>query len=136
MRRVFNLLAALLIVALGGLVYRAKLEARDALDRVESLTVELDRERGALAVLRAEIAHLEDPKRLRRLAFRHLGLVPVDPLRVVTLEEAPLLFEAGWDWAAPAFDVVQAASAGSGADVAAAGYGADDGPDAPEGGEQ
>lgn len=95
MSRLLNVVSALLVLALGGLVYRAKTEAQSDQQRLAALEREVFEEQDALRVLRADIADLEDPARLRRLAFIHLGLSPIDPLRVVTLEEAPLLLEVG-----------------------------------------
>jgi hypothetical protein len=46
-------------------------------------------------VLNVEIAHLEDPERLRALARRYLGFEPLDPSREVNLSDLPLLAGTG-----------------------------------------
>lgn len=51
----------------------------------------IEENRVAIHVLRAEWSHLNDPERLRRLAEKHLELEPVDPARVIALDQ----------WAAP-----------------------------------
>ena len=45
-------------------------------------------------MLNVEIAHLEDPERLRALARRYLGFEPLDPSREVELSDLPLLADA------------------------------------------
>ncbi len=97
MSRFLNIATALLVLVVGVLVYRAKTEAKRDEARLEALREDVAAQERALKVLQAEIAHLENPERLRRLALRHLGLTPIDPLRVVTLEEAPLLLAWGRD---------------------------------------
>ena len=58
----------------------------------EILTEEqLSEERRQINVLNVEIAHLEDPERLRALARRYLGFEPLDPSREVALSDLPLL---------------------------------------------
>ncbi len=100
MSRLLNIATALLVLTLGVLVYRAKTEAKRDEARLEALRVDVAAQERAFKVLQAEIAHLENPERLRRLALLHLGLTPIDPLRVVTLDEAPLLLA----WGRDAFD--------------------------------
>lgn len=93
MTRVINVLALVVLAAAAFGLYRAKTEAKDDRARIAALESDLADAREAVLILRTEIAHLESPERLRALAEEHLGLEPVDPLRVVTLEDAPLLIE-------------------------------------------
>jgi cell division protein FtsL len=93
MRRVVNVLALVLLAALAVGLYRAKTEADDDRRRVRALEAELAQERESVRVMRNEVGYLESPERLRTLAEEQLGLAPIDPLRVVTLEDAPLLIE-------------------------------------------
>lgn len=93
MTRVINMLAVIVLVAVAFGLYRAKTEARGDRARVAALELQLAEAHENVLILRNEIAHLERPERLRELARDHLGLAPVDPLRVVTLEDAPLLIE-------------------------------------------
>jgi hypothetical protein len=92
-RRVVNLLALVVLVAVAVGLYRAKSEAGGDRRRVRALEVELAAEQEAVRVMRNEVGYLEHPERLRTLAEGKLGLAPIDPLRVVTLEDAPLLVE-------------------------------------------
>ncbi len=93
MRGVINLAALVVLVTLAVGLYKAKTEAKDDRRRAVELEMLLADEREAIRVMRNEISYLESPERLRRLAGEHLGLAPIDPLRVVTLEDAPLLIE-------------------------------------------
>ena len=54
---------------------------------VRRLERALDQERAAIAVLNAEIAHLESPQRLAKLAEAHLGLRPTEPEQILTLDD-------------------------------------------------
>ncbi len=92
MKTAINLAALALAAVLAFGLYKAKTEAKEDRARIAELEIALAAERESLVVLRNEIAYLEDPGRLRALAAEHLNLAPADPLRVVTLEDAPLLF--------------------------------------------
>ncbi len=90
MIRALNTIALVVAVVLAFALYKAKTEAHAARERLDALTVMVEEERRAAAVLRAEIAFLERPERLRALAARHLGLEPTDPDREVDMEQALL----------------------------------------------
>lgn len=70
-------LCVLLVLAL--LVYLAKTHAggeRADIDRIQS---QIDSEQARVALLRAEVAKLEQPERLESLSTRYLNLQPVPP---------------------------------------------------------
>lgn len=93
MIRALNAIALLAACVLAVALYRAKSEAQDARERVENLQVEVAEERRAAAVLRAEIAYLERPERLRALSRKYLGLETLDPSREMDLEQVLLKLE-------------------------------------------
>ena len=82
-----------LVVAL----FYVKTRAQTARAEMRSLERQVAEEEAAIAVLRAEIAYLENPARLAELSQARLGLRPTDPEQVVTeaaifdipLREAP-----------------------------------------------
>lgn len=77
---------ALFLVLAGGIsmvLFSVKYQVQGLEDEQKRLTRELEDERRALHVLRAEWATLNDPARIRALAAEHLGLVPVHPEQVV-----------------------------------------------------
>ncbi len=69
-------------------LYAIKAKTLNAKTRVHSLEQTLLHEKQALQLLSAEIAHLESPERLRRLAKEQLGLQPTSISRTLTLSEA------------------------------------------------
>lgn len=74
--RVVNIVAAgvLAVLALG--LYMAKMQAAEDRDEIAGLRAQLLEHRRAITVLKAEIAHLEEPDRLKYLAQTYLGLSP------------------------------------------------------------
>jgi len=83
------------LVALALVVYLAKTNAggeRADIDKVQS---EINSERDRVALLRAEVADLEQPERLESLSNKYLGLQPVaagheiDPTALADIAHAP-----------------------------------------------
>ncbi|MEM9749512.1 MAG: hypothetical protein AAF869_01030 [Pseudomonadota bacterium] len=54
--------------------YQTEIEAKSAEAELKRLERQIAREERRIVLLRAELAHLEDPERLRRLAAAHTGL--------------------------------------------------------------
>jgi hypothetical protein len=46
-------------------------------------------EQKRVRLLRAEIAHLEDPSRIERLSSQYLGFKPVDPKKEASIDALP-----------------------------------------------
>ena len=91
MIRTLNAIAFIVAAALAVALYIAKAEARSSEERLEALQAQLAEERRQINVLNVEIAHLEDPERLRALARRYLGFEPLDPSRELAMSDLPLL---------------------------------------------
>jgi cell division protein FtsL len=86
MLRFVNICLVLGLVALAYVIYHVKYEAR-ALDRdIVSLNKQIEDERDALAVLRAEWSVLNRPERIERLAVKYLKLAPAAPRQLVTVD--------------------------------------------------
>jgi len=86
MLRFVNICLVLALVALAYVIYEGKYEAR-ALDQdIGGLRKEIETERDAVAVLRAEWSLLNRPERIERLAQKHLKLAPARPAQLVTLD--------------------------------------------------
>ena len=79
-------LVALASVGTYQLTFRVQTQEHEltALDR------QIQRDRDAIQVLRAEWSHLNDPSRLSDLARRHLDLAPVAGLQIVRFEVLPV----------------------------------------------
>lgn len=91
MIRTLNAIAFVVAAALAVALYIAKAEAKSSQERLEDIQAQLVEERRQINVLNVEIAHLEDPERLRALARRYLGFEPLDPSRELVLNDLPLL---------------------------------------------
>lgn len=87
MSRLFNIGAALLALVLAIGLYRAKTEATKARVRVEELEGEVAAAKAELKILSAEVAVLENPERVERLAKDRLGLSPAQPSQVKKLSD-------------------------------------------------
>ena len=72
MIRTLNVIALVVAVALAAALYIAKTEAKSAQERLETIQAQLAEERRQINVLNVEIAHLEEPDRLRQLARQYL----------------------------------------------------------------
>ena len=79
----------LFLLLAGGIsmvLFSVKYQVHDLEEEQKRFVGELDDERRALHVLRAEWATLNDPDRIRELAQVHLGLVPIRPNQVMGLD--------------------------------------------------
>ncbi len=86
MLRFVNVCLVLGLVALAYVIYQVKYEARSLDEEIASLGKQIDEERDALAVLRAEWSLLNRPERIERLAQKYLNLAPAQPQQLVTVD--------------------------------------------------
>ena len=73
MIRLLNGIALLVAITLAVALYIAKTEAKSSQERLELIQAQLAEERRQVNVLNVEIAHLEEPERLRALAKDFAG---------------------------------------------------------------
>ncbi len=85
--RVVNLILVGCVVALSFVIYQQKYESKDMEARAGELRRAIGGERDAVAVLRAEWSHLNRPKRIERLARKHLGLKPLKASQILTVRQ-------------------------------------------------
>ncbi len=85
MMRLFNIGAAILALLLAIGLYRAKTEADTARARVRQLEIEVAAAQAELKILSAEVAVLESPERVEKLAREKLDLKPATPSQVKPL---------------------------------------------------
>ncbi|MEL7030532.1 MAG: hypothetical protein AAGL49_15295 [Pseudomonadota bacterium] len=85
MMRVIAVLALCVFAAAAVGRYRTEIAVKEAQARLADLRLDVEEQKRRIAVLRAELAHLEDPERLRQLAARHTEL---EAVKVVQLTEA------------------------------------------------
>src|SRR6187397_3184600 len=86
MLRFINICLALGLVADAYGIYEVKYEARALDGDIAQLRKDIEVERDAVAVLRAEWSLLNRPERIERLAEKHLKLNAARPQQLVTIE--------------------------------------------------
>jgi cell division protein FtsL len=86
MLRFVNICLVLALVALAYVIYEVKYQSRALDEDIAALRKEIETERDAVAVLRAEWSLLNRPERIERLAEKHLKLGPPRPSQLVTLD--------------------------------------------------
>ena len=90
------MLKLLHVVAIGALVssavyaYTIKYETTLEAEQLRKLKVKAQRERDAIAVLKAEYQFLNRPDRLQTLADRHLDLQPLTIAQIVRASDIPV----------------------------------------------
>ena len=84
--RFVNICLVLGLVALACVIYQVKYQARGLDAEISALDKQIDEERDAIAVLRAEWSLLNRPERIERLARKYLKLEPARPAQLVTLD--------------------------------------------------
>ncbi|BAE52645.1 cell division protein FtsL [Paramagnetospirillum magneticum] len=79
----------LLALCVGVVLFVVKYEVKDLEARLAGLNAEIHRNQETIHILRAEWSYLNDPIRLRTLSEKHLGMKPVTPTQVATLDTLP-----------------------------------------------
>ncbi len=79
-----------LAAAFGIGLFSVKHEVKDLETQLEALNHEIQQNQEEIHVLNAEWSYLNDPVRLGAQAERHLGMRPVGPAQVATLESLPM----------------------------------------------
>ena len=87
--RFLNLCVLALLVAAAAFVYEIKFESTLRGERIAKMRGDVQRERDAIAALRAEWSTLENPARIQGLARRHLRLRPPDSAQYDSLDRLP-----------------------------------------------
>jgi cell division protein FtsL len=87
--RLLNFCVVALLVAAAAYVYEIKFESTLRAERVAKMRGDIQRERDAIAALRAEWTTLENPARIQGLARRHLRLRPADASQYDALDRLP-----------------------------------------------
>mgnify|MGYP000050093549 CR=1 FL=1 len=90
MTRFVSLFAILLIVAAAVGLYRFKGESQQLARQSAELRAEIDDEREAIAVLKAEWNYLDEPSRIQELSDRYLDLQRLDVEQISVVEALPM----------------------------------------------
>lgn len=91
-RRITAFILLLIGVSLTVGLYYVKTRAQSSKKESKRLERLIESEVATLSVLKAEIAHLESPERLKRLSEAQLGLAPTTVEQIVTLKDVETLF--------------------------------------------
>lgn len=91
-RRMTGFLLFLIGVALTVGLYYVKTRAQTARKHAVKIERQIAQEEASLRVLRAEIAYLENPERLKTLSEAHLGLQPIAVKDVLELTDIAVQF--------------------------------------------
>jgi hypothetical protein len=78
-----------LLVCAAAYVYEIKFESTLRAERIAKMRGDIQRERDAIAALRAEWTTLENPARIQGLARRHLHLRPAEATQYDALDRLP-----------------------------------------------
>ncbi len=85
--RVVNLVAGSLLVAIVLAVYLGKTFAGRERSEIAAVEMQIRQEKIRIRLLQAEVAHLEQPRRLQSLASRGLGMAPVTAKQEIALTD-------------------------------------------------
>ena len=88
--RLLNICVLILLVAAAAYVYEIKFESTLRAERVAKMRGDVQRERDAIAALRAEWATLDNPARIQGLVRRHLQLLPNEATQYDSLDNLPV----------------------------------------------
>jgi cell division protein FtsL len=100
--RVVNLVAGGLLVMLVLGVYLAKTFAGGERNEIAAVETQIRQEKIRIRLLQAEVAHLEQPRRLQSLAANGLGMRPITAKQEISLTDLATLKPAPPPPAAPA----------------------------------
>jgi len=87
--RLLNICVLVLLVAAAAFVYEIKFASTLRGERVAKMRGDVQRERDAIAALRADWATLENPARIQGLVRRHLPLLPTEATQFDSLDSLP-----------------------------------------------
>lgn len=87
--RLLHLVVIGALIFAAAYVYRIKMESTARTERVLRLHAEIRQQRDAIAVLRAQWARLDAPRRLQGLVERHLPLKPINANQYDSLKNLP-----------------------------------------------
>lgn len=89
MMRFLHIFAIAALIASAGYAYSIKYDTIYYAEQVAKLKSRIQREKDAIAVMRAEWQHLSRPDRLQALAERHLELQPLAVAQIVRFGDLP-----------------------------------------------
>ena len=95
MIRLLHMMAITALIASAAYAYSIKYETLYQAEQVAKLRTKIQREKDAIAVIKAEWQHLDRPDRLQAAVDRHLDLQPMSIHQLARLSDLPLKPERG-----------------------------------------
>jgi cell division protein FtsL len=89
--RVVNLVGLGLLITMVLGVYLAKTFASGERNQIAAVDMQIRQEKARIRLLEAEVAHLEQPRRLQSLARVGLGMQPIAAKQEITFADLPRL---------------------------------------------
>lgn len=89
MMRVSLVIWLIVVTAVAVGLYHVKYEVQRLEAELDQVNREIRQEREALHVLEAEWSYLNRPRRLARLAEKHLDMRPLQPEQIIRIEQLP-----------------------------------------------
>lgn len=92
MVRITMIMLCFLLAAAAAGRYQAEVSVRETRREIESIDRAVAKELSEIQVLRAEVAYLESPDRLAKIAARHTALQPLGGAQLMTADEFLIAF--------------------------------------------
>ena len=89
MLRLLNVLAVAALIGSASWAYSVKYDTIYYVEQVRKNETKIERERDAIAILRADWQFMTKPGRLQLLSDRHLGLQPLKASQIIRANELP-----------------------------------------------
>jgi hypothetical protein len=87
--RLLNVIVIAALVLAAAYVYKIKYESTVQAQQVAKLRSDIQKERDAIAALRAEWSRLESPNRIQGIVERHLVLRPIETTQFDSIDHLP-----------------------------------------------
>jgi hypothetical protein len=89
MLKFFNILAIAGLIGSASWAYTVKYDTIFYVEQIKKIESQINKERDAVAILKADWQHLTKPARLQVLADKHLTLQPLAAIQIINASELP-----------------------------------------------
>jgi hypothetical protein len=89
MLKFFNILAVAALIGSASWAYTVKYDTIFYVEQIKKIESQINKERDAVAILKADWQHLTKPVRLQVLTDKHLSLQPLAAIQIIRSHELP-----------------------------------------------
>jgi hypothetical protein len=89
MLKFFNILAVAGLIGSASWAYTVKYDTIFYVEQIKKIESQINKERDAVAILKADWQHLTKPARLQMLTDKHLTLQPLAAIQIIRASELP-----------------------------------------------